>query len=219
MGCHYDERLFMEKVTLPKQNLTPNFIGSWTMNPLSICDELIAYFELNKNKQTRGIIAGGLNLDAKNSTDIPILPKDLKLPGNEVFEKYLLSLFSCYEDYAIQWPFLTTFAKNLQVGSFNLQRYQTGQHFQTNHTERSSLSTLHRVFAWMTYLNDVDQKDGGSTFFSHYDLEIQPRKGLTLIWPAEWTHAHKGNLLNANRKYIITGWMHFPTRLDSLKLK
>ena len=68
----------------------------------------------------------------------------------------------------------------------------------------------------MTYLNDVDIKDGGSTFFSHYGLEIQPRKGLTLIWPAEWTHAHKGNLLKADSKYIITGWMHFPNNSDSL---
>ena len=43
----------MEKVILPTQKLTPNFIGSWTMNPLSICDELIAYFELHKNKQKK----------------------------------------------------------------------------------------------------------------------------------------------------------------------
>ena len=105
---------------------------------------------------------------------------------------------------------MATFAENLQVSSFNLQRYQSGQHFQNLHTERSTLATLHRVFAWMTYLNDVDKEDGGSTLFSHYDLAIQPRKGLTLIWPAEWTHAHKGNVLRANSKYIITGWMTFP---------
>ena len=206
----------MEKVTLPKQNLTPNFIGSWIMNPLSICDELITYFESNQNKQKRGVTAAGENLDSKNCIDITISPKEIKLPGNEVFGKYFHNLFSCYEDYVIQWPFLTTFAQNLQVGSFNLQRYQSGQHFQSTHSERSSLGTLHRVFAWMTYLNDVDIKEGGSTFFSHYDLEVQPRKGLTLIWPAEWTHAHKGNLLHANSKYIITGWMHFPNNLDSV---
>jgi hypothetical protein len=200
----------MEKVSLEKQNLTPNFIGSWTMSPLSICDELIAYFELNKNKQKKGAIGAGINLDAKNSTDITITPKDIKLPGNEIFQEYLNNLYSCYQDYVAEWPFLATFAENLQISSFNLQRYQRNQHFQNLHAERSSLATLHRVFAWMTYLNDVDQEDGGSTLFSHYDLAIQPRKGLTLIWPAEWTHAHKGNVLKANNKYIITGWMTFP---------
>jgi hypothetical protein len=206
----------MEKVTLQKQNLTPNFIGSWIMNPLSICDELITYFESNQNKQGRGTSGVGKNLDIKNSIDITVSPKEIKLPGNEVFEKYFHNLFSCYKDYVLQWPFLSVFPENLQVGKFNLQRYQSGQHFQSMHAERTSLETLHRVFAWMTYLNDVDVKEGGSTFFSHYGLEVQPRKGLTLIWPAEWTHAHKGNLLNADSKYIITGWMHFPNNLNSV---
>ena len=204
----------MEKITLSKQNLNPNFIGSWIMNPLSICDELITYFESNQNKQKKGVTLGGENLDVKNSIDITISPKEIKLPGNEVFEKYFNNLFSCYKDYVIQWPFLTKFAEDLQIGRFNLQRYQSGQHYQSIHTERSSLDTLHRIFAWMTYLNDVDIEEGGSTFFSHYDLEVQPKKGLTLIWPAEWTHAHKGNLLNADSKYIITGWMHFPNNFN-----
>ena len=34
--------------------------------------------------------------------------------------------------------------------------------------------------------------------------------GKTLIWPAEWTHAHMGDVLKSGTKYIITGWMHFP---------
>ena len=59
----------------------------------------------------------------------------------------------------------------------------------------------------MTYLNDVGSDDGGTTV-THYNLEIQPKRGLTLIWPAEWTHAHKGSVLRKNSKYIMTGWMH-----------
>jgi hypothetical protein len=204
----------MDPFTLEKQNLTPNFVGSWIINPRSICDELISYFELNQSKQKRGVTASGQNVDSKNSTDMTISMSEIKLPGHEAFEMYFNELFSCYKDYCTQWPFLTTFANNVQVGSFNLQRYQSGQHFQKTHTERSNLQTLHRIFAFMTYLNDVDIKDGGSTVFSHYDLEIQPKKGLTLIWPAEWTHAHRGSLLYANAKYIITGWMHFPEKFS-----
>ena len=40
--------------------------------------------------------------------------------------------------------------------------------------------------------------------------KIKPEIGKTLIWPAEWTHAHKGEILKSGIKYIITGWMHFP---------
>ena len=34
--------------------------------------------------------------------------------------------------------------------------------------------------------------------FSHCDLEMQRRKGLTLIWPVEWTHANKGDVLKSD---------------------
>ena len=125
----------MEKVSLQTQNLSPNFIGSWIMNPLSISDELINYFESNLSKQKRGVVGGGANLDTKNSTDIRITPNDIKLPGNEIFEKYFHNLFACFQEYVIEWPFLDSFAGNLQVSSFNLQRYQSGQHFQKLHTE------------------------------------------------------------------------------------
>ena len=193
----------METVTLQNQNLSPKFIGAWIINSLSICDDLIQYFEEHPQKKNAGATSSGLRLDSKNSVDITIQPKDLELQSHDIFDRYFKSLFSCYEDYVVQWPFLKTVADKRQIGSFNLQRYHQWQHFQAIHT-------LHRIFAWMTYLNDVDVKDGGATLSSHYDLEIQPRKGLTLIWPAEWTHAHKGSLLKANSKYIVTGWMHFP---------
>ena len=40
-------------------------------------------------------------------------------------------------------------------------------------------------------------------------IKVKPEKGKTLIWPAEWTHAHTGSILKSGKKYIITGWMHF----------
>ena len=43
------------------------------------------------------------------------------------------------------------------------------------------------------------------------EFKIKPETGKTFIWPAEWTHAHRGEVLNSGVKYIITGWMHFPT--------
>ena len=60
----------------------------------------------------------------------------------------------------------------------------------------------------MTYLNDV--QDGGETEFPMFGLKVNPEKGKTLIWPAEWTHAHLGAVVKKGNKYIITGWMHYP---------
>ena len=130
------------------------------------------------------------------------------MPGNEIFAEYFDKLFECYKDYLEQWPFLSSLANKLEIGAFNLQRYEAGQHFKRVHSERTGLENLHRVLVWMTYLNDVEE--GGSTRFSHYDLSIKPQKGLTLIWPAEWTHAHSGEVLDSGSKYIATGWITFP---------
>ena len=196
----------MKKVEIDSGSKTPNFIGSWTIEPSFICDELISYFELNISKQKQGAASGGLNLNIKDSVDITINPKDIVRPGNEVFKSYFDQLFECYKNYVEEWTFLERISERLEISSFNLQRYKSGQHFKEIHTERLSLENLHRIFAFMTYLNDV--QEGGSTYFSHYDLEIQPQKGLTLIWPAEWTHAHKGNIIKGGSKYIITGWMN-----------
>ena len=196
----------MKRSYLGESKLTPNFIGSWIID-YSLCDEIIAYYEKNKQKQSQGVTAGGMNLATKDRRDITLTPQELNLPENEIYKIYFQSLFECYKDYNLQWPFLSGIVNDLDIGGFNIGKYEPGQHFQKIHCERSGLSSLHRLFAFMTYLNDVE--DGGSTYFNHYDLDIKPKKGLTLIWPAEWTHSHKGNLLKTGVKYIITGWLTF----------
>ena len=197
----------MKRSVLAASKLTPNFIGSWIID-YSLCDEIIAYYERNKQKQIQGLTSGGMNLSIKNRRDITLTPKELNLPENDIYKTYFQSLYECYKDYNNQWPFLAKIINHLDIGSFNIGRYEPGQHFQKLHCERSGLNNLHRLLAFMTYLNDVE--DGGSTYFNHYDLDIKPKKGLTLIWPAEWTHSHKGNVLRTGVKYIITGWLTFP---------
>ena len=196
----------MKRSYLEESKLTPNFIGSWIID-YYICDEIIAYYEKNKQKQTQGVTTKGINLATKDRRDLALTPQELKLPENEIYNIYFQSLFECYKDYNLQWPFLSEVVNDLDIGAFNIGKYKPGQHFQKIHCERTNLSTLHRLFAFMTYLNDVE--DGGSTYFNHYDLDIKPKKGLTLIWPAEWTHSHKGNVLKTGLKYIITGWLTF----------
>ena len=190
-------------------NKNPDFIGSWIIEPTEICDQIIDYFEFNKDKQQKGQTAMGYNLDSKDRMDITIRPKDIIGNGNDIFKNYFESLFECYEDYTEQFLFLKSIllGQKLEIGWFNIGKYGIGQHYQKLHCERSTIENIHRVFAFMTYLNDVEE--GGGTFFSHYDLEIKPKKALTLIWPVEWTHAHKGNVVKSGDKYIVTGHMTF----------
>tara|TARA_B100000780_G_C21046471_1_gene420076 strand:+ start:213 stop:821 length:609 start_codon:yes stop_codon:yes gene_type:complete len=186
----------------------PHFIGSWNIENNDLCKKIIDFFEENKSLQTPGITDKGVNLNIKNTTDIRVSPDNLKDTRFKCLNEYISELYKCYVDYQDQWPFLKNIIPNIDIGAFNIQKYSSGGHYGKIHTERSGLSNLHRVFAWMIYLNDVD--DGGSTNFSHYDIKVKPEIGKTLIWPAEWTHAHSGEILNSGFKYIVTGWMHFP---------
>lgn len=198
----------MERFELKATNTHPHFIGSWMIEPPSLCDDIIEFFETNKSLQIAGTAGGEVNRNIKNSTDIAIHPKDTELESFKSIQKYIGCLYACYSDYVRSWPYLKEMASRLDIGSFNIQRYLKGEHFQRVHAERVNLQNSHRLLAWMTYLNTVE--DGGSTSFPHYDLEIQPQRGHTLIWPADWTHAHCGNIINKGKKYIITGWLHFP---------
>ena len=58
----------------------------------------------------------------------------------------------------------------------------------------------------MTYLNTIE--NAGTEFF-HQDLKVDAVKGKTLIWPADWTHTHRGIINNEKEKYIFTGWLSF----------
>jgi hypothetical protein len=59
----------------------------------------------------------------------------------------------------------------------------------------------------MTYLNTVT--DEGQTEWFYQNLKIQPQKGLTVIWPVDWTHTHRGIASPTQTKYITTGWLGF----------
>ena len=202
------KRINIRSNILKNEEQNPHFIGAWNLEDNNLCEEIINFFEENKNLQRDGVSGFGKNLEIKKTTDIAINANNLKNEKFKCLNKYINNLFESFKDYQNQWPFLKSLFKEVHIGKFNIQKYSPGGHFAKVHTERSSISSSHRLFAWMTYLNTVN--DGGSTHFSHYDIEIKPETGKTLIWPAEWTHAHNGKILNSGLKYIVTGWMHFP---------
>jgi hypothetical protein len=65
-------------------------------------------------------------------------------------------------------------------------------------------STSSRLLAWMFYLNDA--KSG--TEFMHYS-NVRAKRGRCVIWPAFWTHTHRGVVPNRGLKYIVTGWASY----------
>jgi len=193
------------RIELDKNTLNPNFIGAWNLNDDKLCSDMLEFFENNKKLHQPGMLTGGLNRNIKDSFDLSVSPNDFSLREFSPFKKYIERLSNFYNDYAD----LNDPVKNLdvQVGIFNIQKYEVGGHYKGIHCERSSISSMHRVFAWMTYLNDVEE--GGETVFPYQDISIKPTIGKTLIWPSEWTHSHFANPVISDKKYIVTGWIEF----------
>jgi len=178
-----------------------NHIGGWYIDE-SICDKLIDYFNLNKHQHVKGITGKGYRTEHKDSTDLEIGPGREDVP----FNLYRKSLQECLDLYCEKYSFLKGFKKFNIIDNYNLQYYKPNQGFKAWHSERQDLATTRRMLVFMTYLNNVP--DGGTEFL--YQKIITPaEKGLTLIWPTDWTHTHKGQISKVNEKYIITGWFEF----------
>ena len=64
--------------------------------------------------------------------------------------------------------------------------------------------SVERCFAWMIYLNNI--RRGGGTEFVYQRVIAKPRAGDLYIWPAGWTHMHRGVNAPKEVKYILTGW-------------
>ena len=123
---------------------------------------------------------------------------------------YLLkSLVKCVEDYWVKYPQVkfNTVKSSLYPwqpdNNFNFQKYNPGQGYPHSHCENTGRDTS-RVLVWMFYLNTIT--DNGGTYFNSYDKITDSIEGRCVIWPAHWTHHHKGIISNTQTKYIATGW-------------
>ena len=107
--------------------------------------------------------------------------------------------------YKIHSDFKTCFGNNLQY-------YEPGGGYKVWHNERDEFGSSHdlicsRGLVYMTFLNTVT--DGGGTEFYWQNLKINAVKGLTLIWPTDFTHTHRGIVSPTQEKYIATGWYRY----------
>lgn len=186
-----------------------NFIGYYQIEDLSICDKLIQYWKESPNKvlgqSYRPEGNSVVDIDWKDSLDVCIGIDD----QSDLFNGYIQELRAAIEKYKKDYPYSGSYSSWKITEGANIQYYKPGAGFKAWHCERGSASypMCTRHLAWMTYLNDVD--DGGGTEFFHQRLTVKAKKGLTLIWPADWTYTHRGEVSQTQEKYIITGWFNY----------
>lgn len=184
-----------------------NFINESYLSEISICDKIIDYYETSAEK-----FAG----HCQTNFGEKIVDKSFKdcteanLQNNEnLCRKYVDLLQECCREYIKKYPFCDHYSPWKIREQINIQKYEPGQAFHHYHTERVGpngiQATRHLVF--MTYLNDIQV--GGETEFPQQNIFIRSKKGLTVIWPADWTHTHRGIPAPMETKYIVTGWYNY----------
>jgi len=180
-------------------------IHSAYLSDVSVCDELIQLFTVSDNK-TPGLTTAGVDRNIKASTEISFHAKEIDyVPA---LKKYFLMLQEVCNQYIHLYPASNSNAP-WRAENFNIQHYAPGEGYYAWNCERGGAQHVfnRRRLAWMTYLNDVN--DAGGTEFLHQKQTIQPHKGLTMIWPVDWTHTHRGVPSPTENKYIITGWYEY----------
>ena len=74
----------------------------------------------------------------------------------------------------------------------------------TSPAPHKSPSVSMRMLVGMIYLNDV--LVGGETEFYNQKVKLKPQQGMLVIFPAYFTHMHRGLSPVSNTKYVINQW-------------
>tara|TARA_R110000782_G_scaffold197423_1_gene286531 strand:+ start:69 stop:611 length:543 start_codon:yes stop_codon:yes gene_type:complete len=175
---------------------TSNLIETYKVSP-ELCDSFIKYHK--KNKEYKGIGMNGngeIDKNIKDSTDV--------LFYNESTDKTILKFFQNLSKYVQEYINKYNIISNLITQDCHLiQHYKKGGGYFKTHYERSDIYSIRRELVYMLYCNDVEK---GGTYFPLQKKELQCKKGDLIIWPAFFTHPHRGVISTKQEKYIVTGW-------------
>jgi hypothetical protein len=181
-----------------------DFIHEEYLDDITVCDALIEYFHTKTPE--RGVVNTDkgpiIDLDVRDSYDVPL---DVGVLAVNYFNN-LQTVIDSYVEKYVYSQMVTRWGLDELA---NIQHYLPGGGYKKWHYERSGRSIKHltRHLVFMTYLNDVT--DAGGTEFMYQNKIVTPKKGLTIIWPADWTHTHRSIVSPTQDKYIITGWLSY----------
>jgi hypothetical protein len=110
----------------------------------------------------------------------------------------------CMEEYISVHQGLQDF--KLASWECKVQKTEHGGGFHVWHSEHGGArESSRRVAVWTLYLST--HEGSGETEFLQQGLKVPPKSGRVVIFPASFTHVHRGNPpYGENPKYMATGW-------------
>lgn len=191
------------------------FIGIYQdVYPLGYCSHMVSEFERMENA------GAGSNRQrserahrhVKNDYQIMLNIKNhgaLDFEGKNSVDLFFDGLQACYEDYSEQFSVLKD-SGNVRATVMKMQRTSSGGGYHVWHGEQGSREHANRVLVYMLYLNTLPEMSNGETEFLYQQQRIRPVENTMILWPAAYTHAHRGNpVYGDTAKYVITGWFYY----------
>ena len=111
-----------------------------------------------------------------------------------------------YKSYVKKYSILNKVHQH-SIYDIRMQKTSPGQGYHIWHCENGAPARRDRVLVFSLFLNDVEE--GGETEFLYQKRRIKPKRDRLLIFPAGFTHTHRGNQPLSGDKYIITGWLEY----------
>lgn len=181
--------------------------------PEKYCAHLIAEFER--------LASGGAGADRQRSDGAVKHAKDdyqlglnikshhaANFDGQDTVDVFFNGLQQCYEEYTTKYSVLRD--SRLKASAMKMQRTAPGGGYHIWHAEQGNGAFAERALVYMLYLNSLAPEEAGETEFLYQQLRVSPQENTMVLWPAAYTHAHRGNtVFGKNYKYIVTGWFYY----------
>jgi hypothetical protein len=127
-------------------------------------------------------------------------------PDQALINDFLRKFWGCYEAYTEKYSLLKELGKH-GIRFIKIQKTLPSEGYHLWHYESDCVERSSRICAWSVFLNTVET--GGETEFLYQQLRIPATQGTLAIWPAGFTHVHRGNPPLSGEKYLLTGWLEF----------
>ena len=188
-----------------------DFVGIYDESvPVELCNEFVENYE--EAKKNRTIIDCTVENETLNIDNPPSLirrdevafvnPLSSTIYPRPPVNAYFEFLEECFKSYVKRYGI--EFHEPIYNDVFKIHKVRKSEGYHKWHYEKDAPQSIERLMAYMTYLEAP--KEGGETEFLHQSLRIEPIVGRTLIWPAGFTHMHRGNPPLDGEKMYIDGW-------------
>ena len=147
---------------------------------------------------------GGGNSDQLplKENDVILMQADLPLLGE--FSKII---WDCYKIYAQKYGTVVNLGDHRISPVTRLQKTKPSQGYHVWHSDSDNMLSCRRVMVSSLFLNTIE--NGGETEFLYQSLRVPPVQGTLILFPAQWTHTHRGNPPLKENKYYMTTWLEF----------